>query len=427
MRIPRSIFGALRRGPIWPILLVATAVVLAVGGVCSQWSCTQTGAPTPGATAQREGIPYVRVLITPEPLERVAIAASGPCRLDVDGVALARSRAPLKATTLSRRDGQWKLGPIVAGGRRPRFALERGGHFTIDGVAYRGEIFLLPSGSDAFQLVNRLDMESYLAGVLAKELYPDWPIEAYRALAVAARTFATYHSLTYGASHEYDLGSTQAAQVYGGLAAETAKAWQALHSTRGQILAWGEDGDERVFLAQYSSCCGGRVNAADAIRNARDIPPLQGGQVCPYCGDSPRYRWPAVRFAKADIHRALVHCYQAAASLSGVAEIRPVERTTYGRVIWVDVLDASGASIRLRAEDIRLALLRANVPDARNLYSMNCRWRDAGDAIEFYDGRGFGHGVGLCQWGARGMAAAGATGEQILRFYYPGAKLHRSY
>ena len=93
----------------------------------------------------------------------------------------------------------------------------------------------------------------------------------------------------------------------------------------------------------------------------------------------------------------------------------------------MNVQDAAGKSIRLRAEDVRLALLRANIPAARKLYSMNCRIQVLGEQIEFSDGRGFGHGVGLCQWGAHGKAARGARGEEIIEFYYPGASTIRAY
>jgi hypothetical protein len=151
-----------------------------------------------------------------------------------------------------------------------------------------------------------------------------------------------------------------------------------------------------------------------------------------------------VRVAKTDIARALAAAYPGAVRLAGVSEIRVAAATEHGRPIWVDVVGppalaagaapAAGAgsppppaSVRVRASDLRLALLRANVASARALYSMNCRWRDAGTAIEFYDGQGFGHGVGLCQWGAQGKARAGWKAEQILQFYYPGSREKRLY
>jgi len=134
-----------------------------------------------------------------------------------------------------------------------------------------------------------------------------------------------------------------------------------------------------------------------------------------------------VRVTKVELYGALASQYKAAAKLRQVAELRIVEKNSSGRIIWVDVVDDKNASIRLRAEDIRLSLLRGSVPAARKLYSMNCQMRDVGDAIEFYDGRGFGHGVGLCQWGAQGKADKGIPAEAILNSYYPGARLVRAY
>jgi SpoIID/LytB domain protein len=88
-------------------------------------------------------------------------------------------------------------------------------------------------------------------------------------------------------------------------------------------------------------------------------------------------------------------------------------------------MSRNGRSLRIRADALRMALLRAGV--APGLHSMNCRLEDAGESIVFHDGRGFGHGVGLSQWGAQAKARRGASAEDILRFYYPGARIFRAY
>jgi len=181
-------------------------------------------------------------------------------------------------------------------------------------------------------------------------------------------------------------------------------------------------------MAQYSACCGGHVNGARVLRNAPSIEPLTGGQTCNDCAMCRRYRWPAVTISKADIYQALLAAYpKSAPALGGVESISVLSALPHGRAVWVSVAGPTGQSIRLRAEDVRLALLRAGNAQAKRLYSMNCRMRDLGRAIEFADGRGFGHGVGLCQWGAQGKAEKGWLAEEILRFYYPGAKLFRAY
>jgi SpoIID/LytB domain protein len=116
----------------------------------------------------------------------------------------------------------------------------------------------------------------------------------------------------------------------------------------------------------------------------------------------------------------------------GVATVEVTQTTDYGRAVWVRLVGrkqaAGGGSetLVLRAEDLRLALIRS-ASSAAKLYSMNCKIRDAGGSIVFHDGRGWGHGVGLCQWGAQGKAEAGWTAGQILEFYYPGAKRIRVY
>ncbi len=407
-------------------ILVAGALICALM-IAVTWSCARRQIVSPQQPLTHVGVPTVRVRVTPQSVDRLALATTGPYRLRVDDVVISESAGAMRETVFTRVGETWRCN--LLNWRGNTLVIEPIGETCIRLAKklYRGQIHLLGVDEKRFIAVNHLDMESYLAGVLPKELYPSWSEQTYRAQAVAARTFAMYYILTRDEQSDYDLGSTQASQVYGGFSAETPKAWDAVRSTHGQVLTFGTEGDERVFMAQYSASCGGRVNPVRAIRNARDIPPLKGGQVCTDCEGSSRYRWSPVRITKADLHRALVGSYRKAADLKGVRELRPVEATDHGRIVWVDVLGRTGKSIRLRAEDIRLALLRNGPGAAKKLYSMNCLFRERGDSIEFYDGRGFGHGVGLCQWGAQRKASTGSTAEEILQFYYPQAKLLRAY
>lgn len=369
-------------------------------------------------------VPAIRVLLTSAPVAEAVVGTTGGHWLKAGGRVLVESDEALGPVKVRRKGAGWRIGPgYVEGGEL--VILPEPGHYVRFGeTSYRGRLRLLPADGGLI-VINHLDVESYLAGVLSKELYRNWAPQTYRALAVAARTFAMYHMITFGARHEYDLGDTQASQVYGGLSGETERSWQAVRHTHGVVLAYGEPGSERIFMAQYSACCGGRVNGAYVIRSANRIPPLDGGQACDDCSACRRYRWGPVRVAKSDIHRALAARYGAVAALGSLSAIRVRTTTPHGRAVWVDAVGPAGRSVRLRAEDIRLALLYHGVPAARKLYSMNCRIVDRGESIEFADGRGFGHGVGLCQWGAQGKAAKGWTAEQILRFYYPGATLYR--
>ena len=100
-------------------------------------------------------------------------------------------------------------------------------------IYYRGRLRFLADDetSSRFLVINCLDVENYLAGVLPKELYSEWSIQTYRAVAVAARTFALFHATHSGVSRPYDLGDDQGSQVYGGLSAETDKSRQAVRQT----------------------------------------------------------------------------------------------------------------------------------------------------------------------------------------------------
>jgi len=399
--------------------LLAAAVL--AGPTCRQRDELATQQPL-----THEGVPQIRVLLTAGGVREVTISTTGAYELLADERVVSHARSSMPSTRISRRRAGWWVNDRPVTGRTI-ILNGRGGFLRLGATRYRGQFRIVPFGADALGVINVVNVETYLAGVLAKELYPSWSLEAYRAQAVAARSFALFHRATFGRSHAYDLGDSQASQVYGGADAETPTAWKAVRSTHGQILAYGEPGAERAFLVQYSSCCGGVVNPAEALRPANDIEPLAGQQRCADCRPCPHYRWPPVRVAKDDLYEALAATYPTVRRLGGLARIRVKSKTRTGRYLWLDLVGPRGRKVPIRAEDVRLALLRSGVPMEGMLRSMTCTIRDRGSVIEFVDGRGYGHGVGLCQWGAEGKAARGWAGEQILQFYYPGAVLVRTY
>jgi len=417
--------SAARRAAPWIPLILLVSVCLLVAAAVS--SCG-TEPPDWQTSAPRAQIPDIRVLLTGGAIDAATVQAEGGGAFKLDGRAVIASRGPISPVRIRRSGKTWSLNNLSAEGDLLVLQTPADGRFLLNGAVYRGTLQLHPAGTDRFLAVNHLDIESYLAGVLAKELYLFWSPETYRAQAIAARTFAMYHKTTFGARHSYDLGDDQASQVYGGFAAETPKAWKAVRQTHGKVLAYGQKGKERIFLAQYSACNGGVVNGAYVIRDAAKIPPLMGGQVDEDGKRCRHYRWGPVRITKADLHKALkASAYSSADDLGDVKEIKVAAETPYGRMHWLDVLDSQGNRVRLRAEDLRLVLLRWGPSAGRRLYSMNCGIRDLGDSFEFHNGRGFGHGVGLSQWGTEDKARRGQTAEQILQFYYPGAAVIRAY
>ncbi len=412
-----------------PVALAALVVTVVMLPACMT-SCNRDHRIKPGLAppVDPSGVPLIRVRITSQPVEMAMLSTTGGYRLKVDGRDLYGAGEPLAATTVRYSAGAWSVNNAPVMGRELLLEPSGGGLVVLGQTPYRGHLRLRPEG-ERVVVINVVDMESYLAGVLPRELYPSWAEETYRALAVAARTFALFQQRTAGQGRDYDLGDDQASQVYGGAAAETDKSRAAVRATRGCVLGYGSAGREEIVFAQYSSCCGGIVNGAYMIRNAPQAPPLLGGQACDSCRTCRLYTWPSVVIRKSDIYQAVLASYPTAASLYDVERINVASTGSGGRPYWLDILGPSGRSIRIRAYDLRIALLkmRDRIPAAERLYSMNCQLRDRGDAIEFADGHGFGHGVGLCQFGAEGKAGQGWRAEQILGFYYPGATIIRAY
>jgi stage II sporulation protein D len=426
--------------PLYPILCVVLAATLA--GTVS--SCGLEEEPA-GIHARRPPVlhavpsgpvPRIRVRLFSGPVHRVDLGSTGGARLRSGSTVLFQQDRGVAGITLRRGPAGWLVGTRsveamelvfepAEGQVRVRMQ-EESRHVW---RSYRGIIRLLPVAGDRLAVINEVPLEDYLLGVLAAEIYGSWEMEAFKAQAVAARTHAWHRALTFGAENYFDVNDDVSSQMYAGISAETDKAHRAVQATWGQVLTYPLSGRPHLFLAQYSSSCGGRVNGAEVLRYTREIPPLAGGQVCTYC-DQPgnkRYRWEPLRIAKARIYFALLMTDRAYYDpLKEVRRVTVSQKTSYGRPVWLRIYGAGGRHRTIRAEDLRLILLR-HVSEARGLYSMNCTIRDQGPYVVFSQGRGWGHGVGMCQWGAQGMALQGFTYEQILDQYYPQASIHRAY
>ena len=422
--------ATLRRfAPALPVvmLLVACGIASLVLSSCHRFGPDVTVPPEP---LKFEGVPTVRVRTTTRSVNEAELYTTGGYRILVDGREVGKSTSRLPRTTCRRSKERWTLGMLTATGKTLNLIPQPGTLVGYGKKRYRGRLVLHADGPDRFFVHNHVDMESYLASVVAKELYSDFHPEAYLAQAVAARTYALYEIATRGQRSSFDVWDSQRSQVYEGMLAETNRSWTAVRNTHAQVLAFGPPGAERIFLTQFSACNGGHVNGAQVIRSVKDgekIPPLLGGQKdgdgqkCPY------YFWSPVQVRKQDLYRVLSGRYESIRKLGNLETLRVETRTDYDRPVMLAVVNKASQAVNIRAEDVRLSLLRSNIRAAKKLYSMNCKIRDLGDLIEFYDGRGFGHGVGLSQWGAEEKARRGMKSEEILEFYYPGAEIFRAY
>ena len=255
------------------------------------------------------------------------------------------------------------------------------------------------------RLVNEVDLESYVAAVVGKEYDLDAD-EGARAMAIVARTFAVRQMREGNGA----AGDGLTSQVYQGLDAVTEESRAAAELTRGVILTY----DASPIQAVYSASNGGHSADNAAVWSGEPLPYLKG-HADRYDRDASPYREWSFSAPISEIHELL-------APRIGVSvrEVSIDERSRDGRVQSVTVTTADGREEALSGNDFRLTLSRKYGPTS--LRSTRFQMEKHGDEYEF-EGSGFGHGVGLSQWGAHEMSNRGYNHEEILHFYYPGTRL----
>jgi stage II sporulation protein D len=256
--------------------------------------------------------------------------------------------------------------------------------------------------------VNAVDLEQYVAAVVASEVPHRWPREALRAQAVAARTFAVAQKVAQGPGSRAHLGSSVLDQVYRNAAHPPRAAVEAAQATAGEVLTWGA----APIAAWFSASCGGVSESAEAAFN---LAPGSAPYIRPGAEDGDTREW-TVQVPLSSITGALRKAQRMHAEIRDVAV---QSRTASGRARTL-VLTTSAGPRTLQAVELRQLIGYTRLP------SLLFEVKSEGGAAVFR-GRGSGHGVGLCQWGARARAARGDGYREILAHYYPGAEIRRMY
>lgn len=279
-----------------------------------------------------------------------------------------------------------------------------GEFITVNGKSYRGRIELREKKNGLLLVINELDIEDYLQGVIAEEIPHDWELEALKAQAVASRTYALYRKRTAG-KRAYHLLATVKGQVYSGRSGEQARAVRAVRETEGIVITYGGE----VIPAFYHASCGGHTENAMELWGM-DAPYL-GGVDCD-CQEISTYGQWEKRLSIAQVTAAL---RRQGYRLKGISKLEINGITAAGRVKQVSIYHAAGIE-SVPAETLRAAIGYAVIP------SVFFEIAVVGNEI-IISGRGMGHGVGLCQWGAQEMARKGKDYKAILSHYYPGTSL----
>ncbi|MGB2961400.1 MAG: SpoIID/LytB domain-containing protein [Candidatus Omnitrophota bacterium] len=309
---------------------------------------------------------------------------------------------PGSVKILSAPDG------IRAGGKifkfdRLRISPGGKGDLVLNGTAYRGDIDIIRK-EGGLDIINRAELEDYLKGVIPREVHPLWPYSALKAQAIASRSFAVYQALIRK-NKDYDLTGDASSQVYGGKAGERWRTTRAVEATRGKILEYRG----KAFPAYFHSCCGGHTENVSRLWDQK-IKPLKGVK-CQWCRWSPRFRW-TIRVPTRTILEKL---REKGYDIKRVDNIKEGKRDPSGRLEYVDV-KSGNKWLNIKTEHFRSALGK------KNLMSANFSIKKY-PFFYLFGGHGWGHGVGMCQWGAFGMSLRRWSAERILNYYYPGTRI----
>jgi stage II sporulation protein D len=275
----------------------------------------------------------------------------------------------------------------------------------LNNAPYRGFFIITAEHGEGLCAINHVDIEDYLYGVVPREMPDSWAEHALMAQAVAARTYALY--IKEKSTHPmYDLEATTASQVYGGCRSESKRSTKAVHATRNQVMTH----DGRLIIAYFHSDSGGHTEDPSNVWNTEKISYLIG---IPDQSDRehPVKTWEYFLSYK----DAVTRLNQYGLNITRLVRITVMHRSRSGRFAKVRIHSDKGV-FELSGNHFRAAIGETRLKST--LFHMV-----AGKGGILFQGKGYGHGVGMSQWGARRMAQSGSTYQDILKFYYKGIKI----
>lgn len=351
------------------------------------------------------GAQTVRVLLA-ENLKNAQIQNSG--LVSIYALGSKKKFKVSKPETLSIQalgGGKLKLGALQSNGT---LVIEpaKGVKLTFQKNSYTGKFYAVPSGK-TFKLVEYTDMEDYLLGVLPYEMSPSWPLEALKAQAVAARTY-TLMEIKNKKKKDFDLYSDVRSQMYKGSGKTYDSVRQAVSATKGQILTY----KGKPFYTYYHANCGGGTDDAKSWTgsSAPMIKPLQGAS-CSYDSTSKSYSWSKT------VPQKSINAFVNKNGLKGNVKKIAVGQKSPSKRAETLVFTTSSGKKELSCPKFRLSVGSSVL--------RSCKITDIDKAAGGFkfSGHGYGHGVGMCQDGAKGMALDKKTYKQILSNYFPSSKI----
>jgi stage II sporulation protein D len=341
-----------------------------------------------------QGMVYVRVLLEEVP-GNLTINMSGGHTIYVDGVQRSATTLGMTWPVQAISDQLYVDGQPV--GRSLTLEPNGGNLVTWGDTNYRGALRLTAKGNN-FQIINVVDLESYLRGVVAAEMPGSWSLEALKAQAVAARTYVLY---SMKPTNTYDICATTDCQKYSGVAKEHPSSDQAVFETAGQVLTYGG-----AFAKTYFHSDSGGVLASPQEVWGGVVDYLPAHNDVAY--DTPHRNWE--RTLEPSTISNMLAAY--GKDVGTVSSMQIISNTASGRV-WEMTFAGSSGSVTIAGTSLTKML--------RDMGLKSTRFSMTGSLSVV--GSGFGHGVGMSQYGAKFLSGQGYAYSQILLFYYPGTNL----
>lgn len=280
-----------------------------------------------------------------------------------------------------------------------------GSFLKVNNCSYPGSLEVLTNK----RLLNLVELEDYLKGVLPKEVDPNWPEEALKAQAVVSRTYAL-KNINRHEKDGYNLCNTVHCQVYAGRCSANKQTDEAVEKTRKEVLTYKGE----LIQALFHGCCGGYTEEPENVWDWTTSVPYLIAHPDPYCQNYIHYNW-QTEVPEVKIRKKL---RSAGYSVSKITDIEIVGSNLSGRAKFLRIYSGRKKFL-IKAAKFRLLvdpwLIRSTKIDEIVKSGDKFIWR----------GHGWGHGVGMCQAGARAMAEKGYKYQDILRFYYPEAVLEK--
>jgi len=338
-------------------------------------------------------IPVMRVLLINDTQE-AQLAINGSYQITGSLTNIIDQGQGLQKSKIFITNGCINIGNKQYNNSELRITSLRDGAIELNNIRYRGEIRILQQFNNKFSVIEEVEIESFISGALGGEMPSTWNEEALRAQAVTARTYAMYKKKVRR-NEVYHLDMLDLA--YRGM-------------FFGVVMVY----DWNIFPAYFHSTCGGHTEDVGSVFGKDSMPPLSG-VVCNYCDNSKYSRW-STDISKSEIEKRL---REAKVYVSNISTVKAIDPGAGKHGSRVEIVSANGSK-EMNANDFRL------VVGPNYLYSTAFDSKNNGKSITF-SGRGWGHGVGLCQYGTQAMAEKGFQWTAILKYYYPKIELVRVY